>query len=785
MALPLVLLLFCLSSWARAQDSVVISTTSSLGGFYNLAKSFINAAEPNQVPYDEISTLIDWTIGNGTQTDLWGTVQPILVYSAGFVALLVIGIIFMVVMPLIGCCFCCCPCCCCKPKKSSKPKSMGCCLCYSVFIVIISVFLVAGSALYIANDFESYADLEANLVNNVNKQLKNVLDYSDSLLKDVSDATVFQLKDISTKVITNLDAAADEVISSTRNMTGMSALMKLNTTATQLSSSLDILVRSADDLKNNGSQLSSSITAAGLDTSHTDAILKALDEYIQVNVPSLKTTVEEAKKRLQNIMSLVEPGSSYDKVDQSLMEFNQTYQQSVSSVNQSIQSTYNELQSTYDDASDFLTDLKTQSNDYEDQLSSTLAQSVFDTYDWVTWALLVVILPILVILVLVVISLIVGCFACCTRENGRPAKTTCLSRCSGRALGCSVGLAFFFSLFLMLITIVVFILGFSGEAFLCRSFFPDPSQVINFVQRQSYIDPEGTVGQINVTTAIVGCRNNDSFYRSFQVEKFFDVNKEMSQLPSNITIDYNEFLKFSENDIYTQNQTALLKIQKDLLQSLSIFQPFTISEKSRFNRLNDSATTFIVYLNSLKKTDLIPSITSYRDAAQSALANDQSSLDYFTSINDTIGFLLQINTSDIMTMVNKTNELINSTVNSQIDYINTVSNYSVRFITEEAGRCRALYDVYQNLGEILCSELFNPLDGVWVALGWCLFFFIPFVVLGIKLTPYLKEMNFKSDIPYNPIKMVKRRTTAKPTDEVQVIVIQETKSQNIPRVRIG
>ncbi|NXI41844.1 PROM1 protein, partial [Galbula dea] len=77
---------------------------SSTPGLVGMVHGFLRLVQPNALPI-ELGSL--W--GHQCYTASFFLSQ-LLVYELGFLVCTAIGLLFIILMPLVGCCFCCCRC---------------------------------------------------------------------------------------------------------------------------------------------------------------------------------------------------------------------------------------------------------------------------------------------------------------------------------------------------------------------------------------------------------------------------------------------------------------------------------------------------------------------------------------------------------------------------------------------------------------------------------------------------------------------------------------------------
>ncbi|NWZ46074.1 PRM1A protein, partial [Haliaeetus albicilla] len=81
---------------------------SSMPGLVGMAHGFLQLVQPNALP-------IGGCMGRGGEGGavlccLSFFLSQLLLYELGFLVCMAIGLLFIILVPLVGCCFCCCRC---------------------------------------------------------------------------------------------------------------------------------------------------------------------------------------------------------------------------------------------------------------------------------------------------------------------------------------------------------------------------------------------------------------------------------------------------------------------------------------------------------------------------------------------------------------------------------------------------------------------------------------------------------------------------------------------------
>jgi hypothetical protein len=70
-------------------------------------------------------------------------------------------------------------------------------------------------------------------------------------------------------------------------------------------------------------------------------------------------------------------------------------------------------------------------------------------------------------------------------------------------------------------------------------------------------------------------------------------------------------------------------------------------------------------------------------------------------------------------------------------------------------KCSPITKLYGGVHAYFCDNLIQNLNGFWMALGWCLLFFVPAIIFAVKLAKYYRKMKNKDEedgehYAYNP-----------------------------------
>ncbi|NXD63100.1 PRM1A protein, partial [Eolophus roseicapillus] len=80
---------------------------SGTPGLVGMVHGFLRMVQPNALPIGGCMVMGGWQWGGGAA---WSCRVLLLLYELGFLVCIAIGLLFILLVPLVGCCFCCCRC---------------------------------------------------------------------------------------------------------------------------------------------------------------------------------------------------------------------------------------------------------------------------------------------------------------------------------------------------------------------------------------------------------------------------------------------------------------------------------------------------------------------------------------------------------------------------------------------------------------------------------------------------------------------------------------------------
>ncbi|KAK3095696.1 hypothetical protein FSP39_017731 [Pinctada imbricata] len=765
----------------QAYQTVNTYDEGGLGTLFAFARSFVNTVQPNPFPFDLIKQVL-----NG-EFDISAQYMELINFAMGFGICFVIGLLYVIFLPLCGCCFCCCRCCgnCGGDMKqkfdeNEDCKRMG--LAQALFLMALCMGASAACT-YITNDrftvALNYADssVSDNLndiqsyINNTIMQFKFVaIDMftivAQALIRDISGIgavltpAIFSVLNIDPVInavialdtnVNQIDAALDQVISD---------LNALQNATDGLTTDLNTLKTDIDTTKTGCSSDCTPTTAC--DSFDTSQLAVSADFS---SLPDLSSTQSAIKSVVaQNLTGIALAAKS------ALDDMENTINSSTSSIQSSLQSSFDSFQST----------LNTMTNDLEAQVQgaidttnlkmelgsffrTSLDYDVYRQYFGYGLMGLFSLLPILLLL-----GICCGC--CCLGKDTKPTKRGCCSSCGGCLMILAVAIMFLLGALLMLLTTISFMIGGNFEK-ICQTMF-------DLTLFKDFIDTGGIPGfalgtmllndpsiNISLYNVLLGCRANKAPF-------------ELLYLNSLVPID--DYLNYSQytGDIDTQMNSITTSVDlssftvltPDMDNSLNDFKNSGI-DNINFTSINDTLSQNIVTID---LTSIINGMTSIRNmcnnptqsrwdthisdtttirdvtlpdveakkaALQSSMGTLENAISGVTANIDNVRATAQDADDQIQNNVTAVlTDVANTYKTKLLGYVDSYINRTRYLIYNELAACLPLWNLYDSFTTTLCKYMVDALNGFWFGTGWGLVFFVPVIIVAVKTSKYYRKM---------------------------------------------
>ncbi|KAK6482308.1 prominin-2 [Huso huso] len=710
----------------------------------------------------------------------------VLKYEAGFLVCAAIGILFILLMPLIGFFFCCCRCCGnCGGRMYQKQSKKTSCKRRGLYwsLMLITIVILAGNiCMFISNDKFTKA------INNSTELLNDTLDNMKTFLSEIPQQINAVVKESSKPL--------DEVSRSLNDIGPLLGGEILQALGGPMYSALDSLLLVSQEVTSIGEELMS--------VNSTTEPLKQKQQEIVTNLTAIRNRIEQTLKN-PNCSGCHLSVGSLDKltvhVDFSGMPDLSSPMDAISKVKDAnLSAIVNEANKTLNSIPErvsnetrgVVADVKKQLKGIEEQIGQ-IAQNIpldqltevtkqldtvmgdlhrylpgvsqADEYRWIAG----LILSCLVLLVVVCNSLGLLLGPAGLRPSADPTERSCTADCGGVFFMAGVGFSFLYSWLLMLLVLLMFLLGGNVYTLVCKPW--SNQQLLKFIDTPGVIMGFNLSHMLGVNTHLEisqiysDCKNNDPIWSTLHLEDLVNLdellniskytgdiqaafNKTSIQLPE-INLLNNDSLSllqdFSSSGIRGINFTA---IEQQVNQNLT--SPDIDSFADRLDQL-------AVNQNQTIKGELMAEAADLRNLSRripgelqpqvETLKNSVEPLKVSTAqipitINATLAKVeeaqkvLNTNTSEIIKKESQ------EFLNCQIGYFETYAGWAKQTITQKVARCKPAANAIDAVEIIACVYIVDSLNAFWFSMGWCLMFLLPSIILSVKLAKFYRRMKY-------------------------------------------
>lgn len=783
----------------------------SIDVLFQIVHTFLHVVQPNAFPEDIVRKIIQ------KKFDLSTDYEKIIHYEIGIIICAVLGLLFVILMPLVGFCFGLCRCCNkCGGEMHQRQKKNGTFLrkCFAVSLLVICIFISIGIICgFVANHHlrtqvektrtladSNFRDLRT-LLNETPSQISYVLDqYTTIKEKAFSDLDNIksllgggiheQLRPKVIPVLVDIKTMA-EAIKETRE-----ALLNVNNTLEDLKKSTAQLNSSLSDIKTNLEQSLNdpqcsvpSVTDTCNDIRMT---LNYLDDNTNVDqLPSLHIQLNNVNDVLRtDLSSLIQKGNkSFNDIPELVQ--NQTtgvvsdIKSTLNSIGSDIKN-INEKISIQDNLSLFLDPINS-IEAYIHQKLPTLEE--YDSYRWL--ASLVACCLLSLIVIFYYLGLLCGVFG--YDRHATPTRRGCISNTGGIFLMAGVGVSFLFCWILMTIVVLTFVVGGNVEKLVCEPYqnkklfqILDTPYLLNenwkyYLSGMVFNKPD-----INLTFEQVysDCKENKGIYATLKLENHYNFSEHLNILEHTRNINSS----FENMNVKIDNIVLLDAAGRENLKDFS---------SSGVDQIDYDA-----YLAEIAKPPTKVNLLSFADELerkasqlppgslkQSLTSNAQTIRTLYHEqvmpLRQLMGSLyrriqslqhkstgLGVKVVGIISSLDSAQDFITNRISSVIvqeskKYGNMILGYFERYlqwvkisITEQIAACRPVATALDSAVDVfLCSYIIEPMNLFWFGIGKATIFLLPAIIFAVKLAKYYRRMD--SEDVYDDVETVPMKNMQK------------------------
>ncbi|XP_056346632.1 prominin-1 isoform X1 [Oenanthe melanoleuca] len=788
---------------AKTYDTGAYHEPGAIGILFKIVHAFLYLVQPNTFPQDLIRKLAQQQFGN-TQGDYQKPENVVLTlqaiyYEIGFIVSAALGLLFILLLPLVGLCFCMCRCCDnCGGEMHQRQKKNADCQrsCFATFLFVASLIISVGVlCAYAANQHLTNQVRGARkLVNSNFKDLKIFLndtpaqiDYLVNQYNTTKDKALSDLNNVGPvlgiRVQEQLGKEVRPALDAALAMAG--AIRETKEALENVSVSVEVLQEGTERLHANltevkmhlSNTLNDSACNAAQAASTCNIIKNSLGQLsINANfsgLPGVSSQLAKVNDVLKiDLSSLVQKGyAAFNDTPDLVVNQTRNILSDIKSVLESIGSnitTFTRALPVQKILADLMVHL-TQTEAYVQDYFPVVEQ--YDFYRWLGCLILCCML----VLILVFYYLGLLCGTCGFDKHASPTTRGCISNTGGNFLMAGVGFSFLFSWVLMIVVVLTFVTGGNVEKLVCEPFEDknlfkvlDTPYLLNKHWKNYLAGIIFKNPNVNLTFEKVysDCKENKGIYTSLHLEHLFNINELL-----NITM-YTEdvALKIEHIQINLSKIILLDEIGKENLLNFSSSGIDGIDFSAYLTEINKSVTKvdLLSFANDLEaRADQLP-----KGALENALKGHANNIrmihnqqvvpleQAMSTLNQSIRILkrtsseLMVKVKNVISAVNAAQNLINNNASQVIvqetkKYVDTIIGYFEQYtewvkesISMEVAACKPIANVIDTAVDIfLCSYIADSVNTFWFGLGGSSMFLIPAIIFAVKLSKYYRRMD--------------------------------------------
>ncbi|XP_031198002.1 prominin-1 isoform X3 [Mastomys coucha] len=784
-----------------------------VGPLYQMVHIFLNVVQPNDFPLDLIKKLLqkkfDFSVDSKEPENIVLALK-VAFYEIGVLICAILGLLFIILMPLVGFFFCMCRCCNkCGGEMHQRQKQNEPCRrkCLGTSLLVICLLMSLGIVFgFVANQQtrtrtkktqklaeSNFRDLQT-LLTETPKQIDYILEqYTNTKNKAFSDLDGIdsvlggrirdQLKPKVTPVLEEIKAMATAIKQTKDALQNMNSSLKslqdastqLSTNLTSVRNSIENSLNSSDCASDPASKICDSIRPglSSLGSNHDSSQLPSVDRELNavndVDRTDLESLVKRGYMSIDEIPNIIQ-NQTVDVI-KDVKEALDSLSSNVKNISQSIP-----IEEVLFQVSHYLND----SNKYFHQELPKMEE--YDSYWWLGGLIVCFLLTLIVTFFF--LGLLCGVYG--YDKHATPTRRGCVSNTGGIFLMAGVGFSFLFCWILMILVVLTFVVGANVEKLLCEPYENKKLlQVLDtpyLLKEQWQFYLSGMLlnnPDINMTFEQVyrDCKRGRGVYAAFQLENVFNIseNFNIEKLSENIgqelenlkvNIDSIELLNstgrksledFAHSGIDTINYSVYLEEAEKSPTKVDLLT-FASSLEEKANqlpegKLKQALLTDVQNIRAIHQQHVPPVQQSLNTLKQSVWTLEQTSNklpDKVKKVLDSLDSAQHFLTNNISSIVIGETKKFGRTI---IGYFEHYLRWVLYAITEKMTSCKPMTTVMDSaVNGVLCGYVTDPLNLFWFGIGKATVLLLPAVIIAIKLAKYYRRMD--SEDVYDDVETV-------------------------------
>ncbi|KAG5845254.1 hypothetical protein ANANG_G00136840 [Anguilla anguilla] len=682
---------------AGVYETLAYYEPGPIGLLFHMVHGFLYVVQPNPFPKDLVVKVAQNKLGS-----VQAEYQKVMYYEVGFIVCAALGLLFVLLVPLVGLCFCMCRCCdnCGGEMHQRQRKNAECKRgFFATLLFTTSVFITAGVlCAYAANqNLSSQLKGMRKLVNSNMRDLHTFanqtpaqIDYLIGQYVTAKKRVVSDLENIGPllggKIHQELEKEVIPALDGVLNMAGVKveraikAMRETKEALENVSVSLEILQDGSSRLAFNLSAVRSRLSATLKDPAcaledAAPVCASIRSSLAQLGIGANYSKLSDVSEQLARVNNVLKTDLS-NIVQKGYLSFNDTPYL----VKTQTQNIVAKVRNMLDDLGSNITSFS-KTFPVEDSLSNFIkyishTQSKIEDYypqidqiDFYRWISCIA-LCCMVVLILAFNFLGLFCGITGYDKHASPTTRGCISNTGGNLLMAGVGFSFIFSWVLMGVVVATFVVGGNLEKLVCEPY--ETKQLYEVVDTPYLVNPAwknfipGFLYQkpeIDLTAGNLyrSCKDNQGIYSALHLDSMFNVTA------------------FLSSSVYTDDVSGSINDVRVDLSSIVLLESEGRHNLIQFSNTGVNEINYSFYLEEVNKGATMVDLLSFsneleaqidklkRGALESALRGHVSSIRQIHS-------QLVVPMEQSMSTLNQSALLLQKTVSDLPNSINNVLN---------------------------------------------------------------------------------------------------------------
>ncbi|KAK9963339.1 hypothetical protein ABG768_006531 [Culter alburnus] len=743
----------------------------------------------------------------------------VIYYEIGFVVCAALGLLFTVLLPLVGLLFCLCRCCdnCGGEMHQRQRKNADCLRGLLTTLLLTSTFIITAGVLcaYAANqNLSSQLKSMRRLVKSNLRDLHTFanqtpaqIDYLISQYGTVKQHVLYDLENVGLllggRIHEELGKDVQPALDTALSMTG--TMRDTKDALENVSLTLETLQEGTAKLQANLSLVRNSLSNVLTDPLYKDVCPSEICRNILSTLPRLEIAA--------NYSSLPDVTKQLDKVNEVLKtDLGQIVEKGFTSFNDTPTMVTDQTRNIVEGVKVLLNDIgsnittftrlfpvHSSLTNFTKMITHTHSQiediyPQIDQMDFYRWICCIT-LCCMVVLILAFNFLGLLCGILGYDRHASPTTRGCVSNTGGNLLMAGVGFSFMFSWVLMGVITALFLAGGNLEKLVCEPFqtrqlfkvLDTPNLVNsawrNFIPGYLYNDPEMDLTAYSIYS---NCKDNRGIYSALHLDKIFNISsffntsvysKDVSKKFEGMKVDLRGIILLE-----SEGKQNLISFTETGINEID-FAAYLEEVNKGVTRINlaDFANQLDAQADQLSKGTLQTSLKGHANTIrqihiQQVIPLEQS-MKYVkarSTLNQSIRLLertssdLPLRVRDVLEAVDAAQFLIshNATfvINQETEkYKQTIIGYFKQYmdwirtsLALEVAPCKPFSNIVDTAEILGCSFLLDSMNTFWFGLGCSTLFLLPSIILSVKLAKFYRRMD--TEDVYDDIETIPMKT---------------------------